>query len=391
MSQISRLRDAEISNGNLINADDIDVELNQLVAESNGQDTRLTSLESSAMTINGAKTFTSAPKMDQIDERTAAAGVTIDSVLHKDGTIRVPGSADYTPEADGDFGYDSTDHVYKVMTNSVPRHLLTHLPVSAKSGSYTAVVTDLGALFVCNGTFTLSLTEAATLGNGWFCEIKNSGTGVITIAPNGSETLDGLTTLTVYAGESFLLFCDGSNFSTVGRQKGLIPLLSQAAGNNTSIDFIGFTTSDFDEYELHILGLVPATDDTYPMLRISQDTGATWKSGASDYNWMRTYNGVAAFDVADNQIYLIGTTSNGIGNAAGENVSLIVNIIRPSASGLYKTINFKGGGLAPSGNALDVNGTGFYQGNTNAIDGIRILMSSGNISSGTFTMYGVRK
>jgi hypothetical protein len=45
MSQISRLKDAEITNGNLINADDIDTELNQLVAESNSQDTRLGSLE----------------------------------------------------------------------------------------------------------------------------------------------------------------------------------------------------------------------------------------------------------------------------------------------------------------------------------------------------------
>jgi hypothetical protein len=60
MSQISRLKDAEISNGNLINADDLDDEFNQLVSESNSQDTRLTTIESGTLTIAGAKTFTGA-------------------------------------------------------------------------------------------------------------------------------------------------------------------------------------------------------------------------------------------------------------------------------------------------------------------------------------------
>lgn len=87
MAQISRQKDSEISNGNLINADDLDAEFNQLVNESNGQDTRLGIIESDAMTIAGVKTFSSNPKMDGIDEKTVDAGVTIDGVLLKDGQI----------------------------------------------------------------------------------------------------------------------------------------------------------------------------------------------------------------------------------------------------------------------------------------------------------------
>ena len=143
MSQISRLRDAEISNGNLINADDIDAELNQLVSESNSQDTRLGNLESSAMTIAGVKTFSSAPKTDQIDERTLNAGVSIDSVLHKDGAIQLLPTAAYTPSANGELGYDSTTHAYKVVENGVAKSINTTVnTVSAKSSSYTALTAD---------------------------------------------------------------------------------------------------------------------------------------------------------------------------------------------------------------------------------------------------------
>ena len=38
MSQISRLRDTEITDGNTIDADDLDAEFNQLISESNAQD-----------------------------------------------------------------------------------------------------------------------------------------------------------------------------------------------------------------------------------------------------------------------------------------------------------------------------------------------------------------
>lgn len=93
--------------------------------------------------------------------------------------------------------------------------------VTAKSSAYTVIATDRGVLLDCTGTFTLTLTAAATLANGFVFGLRNSGTGVITIDPNAAELIDGAATVTLGAGDSCLVVCDGAAWKTVGRTNGL--------------------------------------------------------------------------------------------------------------------------------------------------------------------------
>lgn len=86
MSQIARLKATQIANGNVINADDINAELNQLVDESNAQDGRVTGLESGNITLQGTKTFSTAPKMDELLENTTGNGILAEEVRLKQGS-----------------------------------------------------------------------------------------------------------------------------------------------------------------------------------------------------------------------------------------------------------------------------------------------------------------
>lgn len=88
--------------------------------------------------------------------------------------------------------------------------------VVGKSGSYTVAITDFQTLLNCTGTFTLALTAAATLGDGFWCDVRNDGSGVITIDPNSTEQVNGATTLELYPGESCILMCTGSAWKTIG-------------------------------------------------------------------------------------------------------------------------------------------------------------------------------
>ncbi len=85
-----------------------------------------------------------------------------------------------------------------------------------KTGTYTVVVGDRGKVLNCTGTWTLSVTAAATLGDGFCFAVRNSGTGSITIDPNLSEQINGASTLVIGGGEFVIVYCDGVGFSTVG-------------------------------------------------------------------------------------------------------------------------------------------------------------------------------
>jgi hypothetical protein len=88
---------------------------------------------------------------------------------------------------------------------------------SARSSNTILAGTDCSKFIAATASFTQTLTAAAVLGAGWWCYVKNDttdGTTVLTVDPNGSETIDGLTTIKMYSGEVRLLMCDGSNFTS---------------------------------------------------------------------------------------------------------------------------------------------------------------------------------
>lgn len=83
---------------------------------------------------------------------------------------------------------------------------------AAKTSAYTLLSTDKGTFIDCSGTWTLGFTAAATLGAGWWCYVRNIGTGTITADPNGSELIDGVTSGAIRPGMTLLVQCDGTSF-----------------------------------------------------------------------------------------------------------------------------------------------------------------------------------
>lgn len=84
-----------------------------------------------------------------------------------------------------------------------------------KAAAYTALPADKGALIDCSGTWVLGFAPAATLGAGWWCYVRNAGSGVITADPSGAELIDGVASGTVLSGMTLLVQCDGAAFHCV--------------------------------------------------------------------------------------------------------------------------------------------------------------------------------
>lgn len=93
------------------------------------------------------------------------------------------------------------------------------IPVVTKTSSYTVVTGDRGKLINANptgGTFTLTMTSATTLGDGWNVKIRNSGTAnSVIISTSQTIAYAGITTtsLTLAVGEAVELVCDAAGFN----------------------------------------------------------------------------------------------------------------------------------------------------------------------------------
>ena len=114
------------------------------------------------------------------------------------------------PTTDGTSGQYMTTNGAGVLSFASASQNLTR---SARTSDTILAAGDKATLIdVTSGTFTQTITAAATLGAGWYCFYRNSGSGDITLDPNASETIDGLASFIVYPGECRMIICDGSAF-----------------------------------------------------------------------------------------------------------------------------------------------------------------------------------
>lgn len=202
----------------------------------------------------------------------------------------------------------------------------------SKTGAYTVVAGDRGKIVGCSGTFTLSLTAAATLGDGFSFAVLNYGTGVITIDPNASELIDGATTITLAAGESCLVVCAGGTaLRTVGRTqtqtvKQVVSTAIAAASGTTIIPLDNTTPVNTEGTQVATLNITPAA--TSSTVRVSLAMQVAIESGvavvvavfrgstcigaavmaAEQSSVANKYNAVANIDLVDNPATTSPTT-----------------------------------------------------------------------------------
>lgn len=126
-------------------------------------------------------------------------------------------------------------------------------PVTSYSTNQTIAANARAALVVwTGGAGTFTLTAPATLGNNWFFNVRNSGSGTLTLDA-GAALINGSSTLGASPGEGFTVGTDGINFYTIGKiaptASGLTLLNKSVAGaidvtltaNESAFNIINFT------------------------------------------------------------------------------------------------------------------------------------------------------
>lgn len=255
----------------------------------------------------------------------------------------------------------------------------------AKSASYTVVANDFGALIKLTSSGTLSLTDAATLGDGFECHLTNTGTGVWTIDPNSSEQIDGALTIRLSPKQSCTLRCDGTGFYTRGLSKRTL-LQSVVASNSATVDLTCF--SGYDYYEIEAFGVAPATDNVDFQMRISSDNGANYDASADQYiAEVITANGSTLASVTQSSTgWYLAASQDVTGVVAGQFDCMLFpgdGARRPSAKGEF-------GFFTNTPGSLGIRKFFGFRQDLVIVTNVRFIYNSGNIATGTFAIYGVQ-
>lgn len=247
----------------------------------------------------------------------------------------------------------------------------------------TLIPGDNGKLVVASGgaSFTLSLTSAATLGNGWFVMLKALSPIIVTLAPTGGQLIDGLASIALAQGQECTLVCDGSGFRTVGLQND-IRILTTTASNVAAVDLT--LPLGYERFTVILSNLLALAGGQDVMLRTSVDNGVSFAAGASDYAiGYEVPNGVANRFWGNNS----GNASSIYQRATAGNPSFAtVNIVKPRSGGVKTQVVSFGSGDNSSVGYTNV----MFSGVRNAAEdnnAVRIFAANGNIS-GSFTLIG---
>jgi hypothetical protein len=111
--------------------------------------------------------------------------------------------------------------------------------VNTITGNTNINTTYANSANICTNSPTLSLLAATSAGEGFYITVKNAGSGIVTIDPDGGELIDGAATLAIPAGLSALIITNGTAWYSFFLATVTIAGNNAFTGNNS---FSGDTT-----------------------------------------------------------------------------------------------------------------------------------------------------
>ena len=155
-----------------------------------------------------------------------------------------------------------------------------------------------------------------------------------------------------------------------------------------SVSLVGID-STFDVYKVVISKCVPVTDTTFLSLRATEsgtpNTTSNYDGAGKLLRSNTTFNNSS--DTNATSLFLLGDNT---GTGTGEQLNLVNYIFNANNSSEFTFFTTENTFLNNSGVLNGVQGGGVFT-VSSSVDGVQYFFSSGNIASGTFSLYGLKK
>lgn len=283
--------------------------------------------------------------------------------------------------------------------------------------SNTAAFSGNNLLIVCAAINTTAFTHNSTLGQGALRQSQLlSGTATalsvaasaviellhVELDSTNASTISNSGTVQytiIQAGTtSALTLAGGGTYTKLATQPAILSsagawtlLQTQTASSSANITFTStYITSTYNKYALVMNNVVPATNGVSMNMTVSTDNGSSYlatgyKAVINVFSEAATANAVSSTSL----IPLTIITGNTLANTTGVGLMGTLYMLNWTSGSSFPEIHGNCSYLeASAANTL----TGLWGGRaptTSVINNIKIVMSSGNIATGTFSLYGI--
>ena len=220
--------------------------------------------------------------------------------------------------------------------------LNTSTPVTTFSSTYTLNTQDRASLYVwTGGAGTVTLPSAVAVGAGWYAVIKNDGSGILSIALTGTDTIDGQSSAQLQIQDSFVVVSSGTSWYSyaygqsstffftqlVKNVTGGTVTLTSAEAKNTIQEYQGTLTSN-------CIVILPPTVQLYSF---SNNT-----TGSFTLTFKTTAIGASTIVLAQGQTVIAICDGTNVYNAQTASASTIAALTLGNGSAANPSLRFVG-------------------------------------------------
>jgi hypothetical protein len=243
---------------------------------------------------------------------------------------------------------------------------------SATYSARTLSAADRASFIVWDaGVGTVTLPSSG-VGNNWFVMIRNNGSGILTIACQGTDLIDGSASIQLQLTQSIVIVCSGTGFNSFGSSlpsqfnftilsklvTGGTVTLTSVEGQNAIQEYYGTLTSNCTV-------IVPSTVQLYSLQNNT--------TGAFTLTFRTSAIGGSTIVLPQNQTVIAICDGTNVYNASTASLSTITSLTLGNGSAASPSLNFSGS-----------TNTGLYLPSAGTMS-----ISSGGTTSASFSSTGV--